>query len=185
MILPGHISGGYLATRAILYLVPIATSFSSTQIIILYIVGIIASEGPDFDLIKFFFEHKSIKLQKKDSHRKYISHTPIFWLVISFAIILIGYIFGNSFVSIIGLIILGGSWSHLIFDSLEYGIMWLWPFSHKFYSIHSVTEEDINEQKGTISYYWTFLTKYYIRRWTFYLEIIVTFIALLVFLDLL
>ena len=149
MVLPGHVSGGYLVTRAILYLAPVATSFSSTQTIALYIIGIIASEGPDFDLIAFFFEQKSKKEHKKESHRTYLSHVPLVWLI-GLIIVLIGYIAGSPFISLIGWVILGGSWSHLILDSVEYGIRWLWPISNKFYCIHHVPEKEIAGPKGTI-----------------------------------
>ena len=182
MVLPGHVSGGYLVTRAILYLAPVATSFSSTQTIALYIIGIIASEGPDFDLIAFFFEQKSKKEHKKESHRTYLSHVPLVWLIGSLIIVLIGYIAGSPFISLIGWVILGGSWSHLILDSVEYGIRWLWPISNKFYCIHHVPEKEIAGPKGTLGHYWKFVTQHYMRYWTFYLEIAVTIVALLVFL---
>ena len=144
----------------------------------LYVIGLIASEGPDFDLIKFFFEHRSMKLQKADSHRKYWSHAPLVWLMASLTIVLAGYIAGSQFTSYIGWTILFGSWSHFIFDSIEYGIMWLWPFSKKPFYLHTAPVENIDERKGTLAYYWTFIWKYYLRLWTFYLEIAVILLAL-------
>lgn len=168
MVLPGHLAGGYLATYALLNAT--GASFDSTHTIALYVIGILAAEMPDLDLIPFFFEHRSMKLQKTDSHRKYASHAPAVWLIIGLVIAAIGYLLGSLFTSYAGFTLIVGSWSHFIADSIEYGIMWLWPFSHKQYALHKVEPEEIEEQKGTISYYWTFIHRYYIRRYTFWVE---------------
>ncbi|MCX6715863.1 MAG: metal-dependent hydrolase [Candidatus Taylorbacteria bacterium] len=176
MVLPGHLAGGFLATKLLFFIS--GAIFTPAQTTILYVIGILASEMPDLDLITFFFEHKSLKLQKTDSHRKYISHAPIVWLILSLLIVLVGYIIGNQFTSYIGWVILFGSWSHFVFDSIEYGIMWLWPFSKHFYCLRTVPPEEIDDQKGTLGYYWTFIWKYYVKFWTFYLEIIIIMLAL-------
>lgn len=176
MILPGHLAASYLATKLLLNLTN--AKFSSTETTTLYVISMIASVAPDLDLFKFFFEHSSLKLQKTDSHRKYVSHAPALWLFGCLFIVLIGYITSNPFVSYVGWAILVGSWSHFLGDSIEYGIMWLWPISKKFYCIHPVPEEEIDSQKGTLGYYWVFFRDYYIKRWTFYLEITLIALAL-------
>jgi hypothetical protein len=175
MVLPGHLAGGYLAARALMALSNPA--LSRPEINALYIITILAAEAPDLDLIRFFFEHRSLKLQKTDSHRKYASHAPAAWLFGSFVIVLAGYLLGIPFVSYAGLAVLCGSWSHFILDSVEYGIMWLWPFSKKMFALRYPVQEEIDEQIGTISYYWQFIKKYYCKYITFYLELIVIAVA--------
>jgi len=141
MILPGHLAGGYLATHALLFLAP--ATFSPTEVYALYAIGIIASDSPDIDLLWFYFENKKYeKNQKlnhgevengkaskhpKANHREHITHTPIFWLIVSAIIAFIGYIFNSSFTEFGALVILAGSWSHLIFDSIVFGVCWFWP----------------------------------------------------------
>lgn len=177
MVLPGHIAGGYLATKALLFISH--AQFSSKETLVLYVIGIIASEGPDFDLFKFSSDQKSGHTNK-DNHRKYITHAPVVWLGLSAAIYSAGALIGSQFFSYIGLAVLVGSWSHFLADSIEYGIMWLWPFSYKFYTLRHVPEENISGQKGTLAYYWTYITKYYVKRWTCYVEILLIAVAILV-----
>ena len=117
MVLPGHLAGGYLATYSLLALTN--TSFSPTETNILYLIGIIAGEIPDIDLIFFYFEYKKKKIHKISGHREYITHTPIFWTCISLVAILPGIIFNSNFIFYTGLVILFGTMSHFIFDSIE------------------------------------------------------------------
>lgn len=176
MVLPGHLAGGYLATRALLSLSHAA--FTPTQITALLIIGTLAGDGPDIDLLWFSFKHRILRIEEEDDHREYITHAPIFWLVLSLIIVGIGYLAGSQFTEFIGWAILGGSWSHLIFDSIEYGVIWLWPFSKKRYCLRNVTEpEDLGEQ-GSIRRYWNYIVRVYPTRITFYAEILIFLIAL-------
>src|SRR5437868_1384261 len=124
MVLPGHLAGGYLAARALLSLSHAA--FTPGQMLALYIIGTLAGDGPDIDLIWYSFKHRVLRSTENDSHRDYLTHAPIVWLAISLLIVLAGSLVSSSFVEFIGWIILCGSWTHLIFDSIEYGVMWLW-----------------------------------------------------------
>ena len=226
MVLPGHIAGGYLAANAILTFSPIAaslTTFSQSEIFALYLIGILAGEIPDIDLLWFYLENRfmssprrrgsSVEPQTSDfdntleprlrgddskSHRDHITHAPFFWLVICALISLFGYIFASPFVIYAGLLILTGTWTHFIFDSIELGISWLWPFSHKKFALFNgslpklhpnnfetgpgpiQTQVQVQSQIGGFSYYWKFVRGEYLRSATFYAEVLVVLVALVV-----
>ncbi|MFA6295551.1 MAG: metal-dependent hydrolase [Candidatus Paceibacterota bacterium] len=178
MVLPGHLSGGYLATYSLLALTH--ASFSPLQTSILYTIGIIAGEIPDIDLLFFYLEYRKDKIHKIFNHRYYITHTPALWLAISLLTIIFGLIFNSVFTIFIGLTILIGSWSHFVLDSIEYGIRWIWPISNRRFFIRDVPDSYIaGQRRGTFSYYWKYISSVYITRWSFYLEILITIVALL------
>jgi hypothetical protein len=181
MILPGHLAGGYLATKTLVLLTnPVV---SSNEITILFFVGLIASIVPDADLIAFFFEHKSTKPNKIESHRKYPTHAPFFWFIVSLFFVASGYASGSVFIQYIGWSVLVGSWSHFVLDSIEGGIMWLWPFSKKRMYIKETNdsgENKIHKRQGTLSYHVQFISKVYIKNTSFYIEILITCVAILV-----
>ena len=177
MVLPGHLAGGYLATDALL----IAThpSFSPEQIITLLIIGTLFGEGPDIDVVLFYLKQRFGKAHTIQSHREYPTHAPILWLLASLIIVLIGYIAHSLFTSYVGWVILCGSWSHFILDSIEFGIAWLWPVLNRRFYLRDIVEPDISTHtKGTPAYYWQFVSKHYFKRVTFYAEIVVTICAL-------
>lgn len=181
MVLPGHIAGGYLATKIILALSQV--SFSPTQTVILLTIGALIGEGPDIDLIYFYLENRRLRNRGTDNHRDYITHAPLFWLISSTIIFIAGTIAGSIFVSFIGLVILVGSWSHFILDSIEGGISWFRPFSKKKFCLRQTQERKFSGQKGTISHYWKIICDYYFNSWTFYAEIMIVIIAIVVFIS--
>ena len=67
-----------------------------------------------------------------------------------------------------------GSWSHLLFDSIETGVMWLWPLSTKQFALSKGGEniDTVSSPK------WTDLFRGYFKLVTCYIEIFVTVIAL-------
>lgn len=178
MVLPGHLAGGYLATRALLSLTH--ATFSSTKTTALLIIGTLAGDGPDIDLFWYSFKHRVLKSQVKDDHREYVSHAPLLWLAVCLVIALIGLLVGSVFTEFIGLAILVGSWSHLILDSVEHGVMWLWPLSSKLFSVSSHRDPEVPGEPGSVRAYWNFIVKAYPKRITFWLEIIVTLIGIYV-----
>ncbi|MEI6396767.1 MAG: metal-dependent hydrolase [Candidatus Taylorbacteria bacterium] len=175
MVLPGHLAGGYLATLALLSLTHPALSHG--QIEALLIVGTLAGDLPDIDLLRLSYEEKRGKL-KVESHRNYFTHTPIFWLISSLIVVGLGYVFGSELTKYIGLIILTSTWCHLIFDSIEDGVMWLWPFSEKRFDMLNHTYQGIDGGPHTFSYYWHFITREYTKLYTCYVEILVTIAAI-------
>jgi hypothetical protein len=177
MVLPGHIAGGYLAARGLLAI--FHPGFSSTEIDSLLIIGTLAGELPDIDLIKLYFDHKLERPNRVNDHRIYFTHAPFFWLVISLLIVAGGYLAGSLFTEWIGWLVLVGSWSHLILDSLEYGVMWLWPWSNKCFALKKkVPIEDIAARPGSPSYHLQYINRVYWKTITFWSEIILTLAAL-------
>jgi len=184
MVLPGHLSGGYLATGAVLSL--FSLPLSSAEINALYIIGTIAGEIPDIDLFAFYFEKKKDSHSSNDTHREYLTHTPFFWLIFSSIISLFGLIFSSSFVMILGLIVFVGTISHFILDSIDYGIVWFSPFYKKRFAIFEMKPIEVkseNEVIGSLSYYWNYLQSAYLKQVTFYAEVLITIIAIFVLLN--
>lgn len=180
MLVFGHAAAGYLIVYLLMKIFH-PTLLTDNQVNLLYIIGIIASLIPDLDIYLFFYKHKSIKLQRDDSHRKYFSHTVLFWLVIS---IIVFFAMGTFFGLYVSIVIFLSTMCHLLFDSIEYGVMWLWPFSNKQYCLHKVPKETkhMQELKSNADYYYQFFTQIYFRNWTFYLEILVLLAWLLAYL---
>ncbi|MDE1975091.1 MAG: metal-dependent hydrolase [Patescibacteria group bacterium] len=179
MVLPGHLAGGYIVTRALLAWTHAA--FSSAQNTALLVIGTIAGELPDIDLAWFYLTNVVNGGSDKDNHRDHVTHAPLFWLTLSLTIVVIGYIIKDIFVQYIGWSVLVGTWSHFILDSIEYGIRWLWPFSNRRFCLREISDVGITATRGSLSYYWQFVTGHYPRRITFYAEILVVCIALAVF----
>lgn len=177
MVLPGHLAGGYLATQIVLVVgQPV---FSSWQIGALTIIGILAGELPDIDLIRFHFDEKKNGRSRVRSHREYFTHGPLFWIILSLIVAGGGYLFAGTFGAYIGWILLAGTMSHMVLDSIDDGVMWLWPFSRKRYGVFKGLEV-LADGPHSISYYWKFVTREYPKYWTFYAEILTTVIAVLV-----
>lgn len=180
MVLPGHLAGGYLAARAVLDLAPAAASLSPTQTAILIVIGTIFGDSPDIDLLFYYFNQKSSRPDMDENgHRHYVTHTPAFWLALSLAIAAAGYIAGSIFVQFIGWMVLAGSWTHLLLDSIEFGVRWLWPLtSRRFSLMKGSPDPEIDAPKGSLSYYRIYLLKTSFRNVTFYAELLVTALAL-------
>lgn len=174
MVLPGHIAGGYLATFAFLSLTN-ASSLPAEQINLLYAIGILSAEGPDMDIIFFYLECAKHKIYKTN-HRDYITHAPIVWFLPAVIIIVCGIISSSPFVSSAGWIMLGGSFSHFVFDSIEYGIRWIWPFSNERFYLRDCGDQEIAGD-GSFSHYWKYIISTYPKRWTFYAEILIVIAA--------
>jgi uncharacterized membrane protein len=184
MVLPGHLSGGYLATTALLSLAPWSTS--TNELTALYIIGTIAGEIPDIDLFSFYFEKKKNKNSSHSNHREYLTHIPLFWITISLLISLFGLIISSSFIIALGFVFLVGTLSHFILDSIDFGITWLAPMSsRRFYlfPMKLIKEDPKHVATGGILYYWNYLKGAYLKQVTFYAEILITIVALFVFLN--
>jgi hypothetical protein len=176
MLPPGHIAGGYLATYTLLQLTH--ASFTPEQTQILLLLGALFGFAPDLDYFIFFAQVKKFTIPgNKTNHRKFFSHAPLAWLAIGLSIFFLGQ---TDFIKYIGLIIWLGSWSHFILDSIEDGVMWLWPFSSKLYAVRDRSvDEGINDTRFW-RFWWKFFT-YYTSHTTFYLEIIIILIFIFSF----
>ncbi|MBI2645072.1 metal-dependent hydrolase [Candidatus Uhrbacteria bacterium] len=178
MLPPGHIAGGYLVVYSLVKI--FQPQFSPTEINQLLWYGMFFAFVPDLDMFVSFFRQRSCIIQKEHNHRKFYSHTPIVWLIVGCMVM----IFAQSlFVVYIGLLIWLASWSHFVFDSLNYGIMWLFPFSRRLFSIRDAGVELEIKERGFFSFWMAFMRNYATRfRLTFFSEIGVVCMALIVFL---
>jgi hypothetical protein len=169
MILPGHLAAGYLVAKAVL-----AThrEISATETHKLILLGIFSGWIPDSDLIYYFAKDKSFKFQDGTTHRSYITHTPFFWTMVG----AVAGLLTHSF--LVFLVLSLGAASHIFLDSFGsgHGLMWLWPFSTKKFSF--VKFKEVNPQKENLILYYGLLFKEYARHITFWLEIIITILAL-------
>jgi|SRR3989344_2197089 len=173
MLIIGHLSLGYLVSLVLAKLLNISSSFPYYNTLI--VIGVIAAIIPDLDFFLLFYKHKSLKLQRDDSHRKYLTHTLLFWVIISGLIFLIA---SNEVMKYASFFILMGGLSHLAGDSIEYGVMWLWPFLKKKYSMHKIPKENFKANEPLLRYYWKFFSQIYIKNGTFYVELILIVVAL-------
>ena len=188
MVLPGHLAGGYISATIIFN--SVNYPFSVNELTLLYLIGILAGELPDLDLAIFYLAKKIFKTTKT-THRDFVTHLPIFWIIISAIIFSVGYLVGSIFITTSSILILTGVFSHFILDSVDYGIQWLRPFSQRRFCIFKLSglnefESDSishNVEVGSIKFYWNYLWKMYIKQPSFYAEIFVTLIALLIFLN--
>ncbi len=188
MVLPGHLAGGFISTTIVLG--TINQSFSSSELTVLYIIGILSGELPDLDLLLFYLAKKLFKTTKQ-THRDFMTHLPLFWMVFSFIIFALAYLINSNFLMTTSILILAGTFSHFLFDSIDYGIQWLRPFNQRRYCLFKLS--GLNEfetasvqhhiEVGSIKFYWNYLWKMYIKQPSFYAEIFVTLVALLIFLN--
>jgi membrane-bound metal-dependent hydrolase YbcI (DUF457 family) len=174
MLPPGHIAGGFLTAEALLKI--IHPQLPQAQINRLLLWGMFFGFAPDLDTFYSFLKEKAFTVRKpQNNHRHFLSHAPILWLV---AGLLIYFCSSSEYVKLIGLLVWLASWSHFLLDSIEFGIMWLWPFSRKQYALKSINIEVLD--KKFLGYWMDFL-KIYSKRWSFYLELVVIVLALIVY----
>lgn len=151
-------------------------SFSASQTNSLLIIGTLAGELPDIDLICLYFAGKGC-------HRNYVTHTPLFWLAISMMVTVVGSLAGSLFVQWIGWIVIACSWSHLLLDSIEEGVMWLWPWSKRRFALkEEPAHEDIDARPGSLEYHFKYVNRVYLKSVTIWAEIAVTIAALILLL---
>lgn len=168
MLPPGHIAAGFLTAKALLhFLHPALSTAEQTQLVWW---GIFFSFAPDLDMFLSFAREKSFEVRdpKKNNHRKFISHAPLLWMLAGLAV----YFFSSSeYFRMFGLLLWLCSWSHFILDSVEYGIMWLWPFNTEKWALKDRGVDKQISGEGFFGYWINFL-KFYTTRWTFYFEIL-------------
>jgi membrane-bound metal-dependent hydrolase YbcI (DUF457 family) len=177
MLPPGHIAAGFLTAKVLLNFTHPALSQSRQEQLLWW--GMFFGFAPDLDMFLAFFKQRSLLVagDKEVSHRKFYSHAPILWLI---AGLLIYFLSGELYVKYLGLLVFLGSWSHFLLDSIEHGIMWLWPFSTKVFALKNREVRLIIKEKNFFKHSWQFL-KFYSQKLSFYLEIIVIISALIVF----
>lgn len=73
-----------------------------------------------------------------------------------------------------------GSWTHFLLDSIEYGIMWLWPLSSKVYALKDPELVLPIYETRFIPYWWQSVRKY-TKFYSFYLEVLIIITALIIY----
>ena len=176
MLLLGHLALGYLVTYFLLKFLNLGLSVADTHFIL--VLGTIFGAIVDLDFLSFFIKHKTLRLEKDVSHRDQISHAPIVWLIIGLLI----YFFSSDILSkTVGLVLFISVWGHFLFDTFEHGIMWLYPISRKRYRIFKEKEMKQTGKEGLVEHYWKFFIDFYPTTKTFWTELLVIIIFLLVY----
>lgn len=172
----GHIAGGYLITKALFNIIP--NNFTQLEREKFSYWGAFFGLFPDIDIFYAFYQSAALTINHSvANHRLYFTHTPLVWLVIG---ILIYFFFKKKKQGIFGLVLLTGTWAHMVFDSIDYGVRWLWPFKNLPYAILSNGLKSEFLPLGFFNYWFGFL-KYYSRTPTFYFEILIIILGLYIF----
>lgn len=173
----GHVAGGYLLSKTILKIFPSNLSEASKETLSCW--GAILGFLPDIDIFFAFYQTGSLTINHTVAdHRLYLTHTPLIWLVLGLVISLLFW--NKPFWKNFGLIVWVGTWSHMLFDSIDYGVRWLWPITEKTYAIMSGNIV-VNAQANNFFGYWLEFLKAYSSTPTFYVEILVIISALWIF----
>ncbi len=180
MLPPGHIAAGYLtAVVVVKFVYPTANSSLVNEFLLW---GMLFGFLPDLDNFFAFYKMKSWWYKKGvdgGMHRKFYSHVPLLWLL---AGIILYFGVSSLYWKTVVVLMVTGSFSHFILDSIEYGVKWLWPFSDKLYALKNAGVNAEIPANGFFNFWFSFL-KLYKTRLTFYLEVVVICLAILVFIN--
>ncbi len=175
MLPPGHTAAGYLVAYSLLKIAK--PELPTEQINQLLLLGAFFGFSPDLDMFVAFAKAKAFTFSEKYvSHRRFYSHAPVLWLIPG---LIIYFLATSVFIKYVGLLLWLGSWSHFIIDSVQYGIMWLWPFSSNVYALKDQGIDLVNKEKGFFKY-WLYFLRLYKEKFqiTFYLEILIILLAI-------
>lgn len=175
MLPPGHIAAGFLTAEALLKITHPDLPTAQTSQLLWW--GMFFGFAPDLDsFISFAKERAFFVTNKKNSHRKMLTHAPLLWLAAGLAVVLFA---PSLYWKFAGLLLWLGSWSHFFLDTIQYGIMWLWPFNSRLYAFTD-TERDYQINRRDFFGYWLTFLKSYAKQISFYLEILIIVIALII-----
>lgn len=148
-----HAFGGYLGTRLCLKS-QLGQELSERRWIGFLVFGIFCSILPDIDLLYFYtLDHR------QHPHHQFWTHMPFFWIAVSLLVYAIGRWKFRPYAALISLLLLGGTFMHMILDSVAGGIFWLYPVSDTYFRMFTITPR----------FQWWVLN--YIIHWTFLAEI--------------
>jgi inner membrane protein len=167
-MLLAHAPAGYLLTR-ILSRTIFKNSINPERTERLYqrviAIGLLGSILPDFDFIYHIFIDSD-----RTPHHMYITHMPVFWLILLSISIICGKLFKKPDVAVITVIGCAAAILHLVCDTITGEIYWLYPLSSRGFNLFSVSDVHV---------WWV---QNYISHWTFLVEIAISTIAMVVFL---
>jgi|SRR3989344_2383840 len=180
MLPTGHIAAGYLTAYAAIKI--LKPDLDQHQVNQLLMMGAFWGFAPDIDEFWFFFKNKSLLVNPvgvKKYHHDYFTHAPVVWLVAGLAVYLVS---SSDYTKFFGLVLWLASWSHFLLDSIEYGIMWLWPLSNKLYALKGGGEKPfVIEEKNFFKHSLKFVYLYATTSISFYLEVLIIIASLIVF----
>ncbi|MFA6296738.1 MAG: metal-dependent hydrolase [Patescibacteria group bacterium] len=127
-----HAPAGYLILRFTEKFWNKKKIFKKKKRLVLYLIGIIFSIFPDFDLFYHYF------YSANTPHRQYISHGIIVYLVLFLLIYLIGLLAKKQFIKSIAWVILLGVSTHLFLDTIASGIAIFTPLSSMMIGLRSI-----------------------------------------------
>lgn len=176
MLPPGHAAAGILVAAVINKYFGLNLTPHEQKIMLG--VGALFAFIPDLDMFYAFFRvGRFIQPVKKINHRKFITHTPLFWIMVGISVF---YFNQNPFGFILALTIAFSAISHLFFDSLEYGVMWLWPFSKNQYAMFNSKLTHDYKENSFLDFWFGFLKVYATKmKPTFYTELVLLLLVVL------
>ncbi|MBI4215592.1 MAG: metal-dependent hydrolase [Parcubacteria group bacterium] len=179
MLPPGHIAAGFIAAYTVLKIGGPSLTLDEVNLLLLW--GAFCGFVPDLDTFIVFAKLKAwiVVKDNKINHRKWVTHAPILWLG---AGLLVYGLAASSFWQYAGLILAFSSLSHFVLDSIQYGVMWLWPFQRRIYALRD-REKQVPVEIAPFAQFWSdYLRRYRIHyQWTFYAECAVLAAAALIF----
>jgi hypothetical protein len=175
MLPPGHIAGGFLVAEALLKIAkPDLAPFQINQLLWW---GVFFGFAPDFDNFAAFTKVKAWWYKKgvdNTIHRRFYTHIPILWLIAGLSVYFVAQ---SEFVKMIGIMVWLGSWTHFALDSIDYGVMWLWPWSKKVQAVHQPGKMEDIKASSFFEYWWNFL-RIYVTLPTFYVELVLVAVSI-------
>lgn len=154
----GHLPGGFLLSHALAR--PMAPRQQREETALLLKLGLLASVLPDFDLIYFYLVDKQQHL-----HHGYWTHIPAFWLVVFGVSWPLFRWFGGVLWGRVVLMMFLNLQLHLVLDSLNGGVRWLYPYSKASLNLIAVPAK----------YDWWVWN--FVFHWSFALELVLAFLA--------
>lgn len=139
MLPPAHVSAGYVTSVVLLHFTP-----ETDNALRVLGAGMIFGALPDVD---YTFSFISRDPEKKRDHRRFCTHAPITWVVPG---LVIAFLSSLPEYRYLALAAMAGALSHIILDSLDYGCMWLWPYSVKMYGLmnQGIPRNIFSERQG-------------------------------------
>ncbi|MBI2888880.1 MAG: metal-dependent hydrolase [Candidatus Liptonbacteria bacterium] len=175
MLPPGHIAAGFLTAYGVLHFTQPA--FAAGDMNTLLVSGAVLGALPDIDILPFFRRQATLYFNGSDTHRRYITHAPLPWLILG---LIIAYAASNPFLRALGILLWLAPWSHFLCDSIEFGVRWLWPFSHRYFSITDYPKHNCEAERSLRRHYWCIIRTYAGKSRAFPLEVMLILAALVV-----
>lgn len=172
-----HAAAGYVFAFALLKILDPALPVDQINSLLLW--SLFWAVAVDWDMVISASMLRSLRMRNAVSHRRFLTHTPIFGLAIGLTMyFLADSLYGQYF----ALVFLAAYASHMVVDSIEIGIMWLYPFSKKqYYLFESNTDSDPYLKENLFMFYVKMFRNVYMRMKTFYVGIVTVIVALILF----